>query len=789
MRVYFSAPLIVQLACALAVSVAGLALVGWMADLATLKSLRPDWPPLYANAALCFVMAGLALMAAGTQAPYARIHGMASIVGFGVTLIGLLTVTEYVLGWDLGIDQLFFRFPGRMSIESAVSCALLGVALLCLHRRPPLGTWVVELCSAVLAITAVRAGVEYVFGFGGVPHEGLSLNGVAAVLALSAGVLASCPDCWMVRIVGSDRAGGAAARHLLPVLILAFFVLGWLRYRGEQLRIYGTEFGLSLMITSGLLLVVVAVFVIAARLNATDEERERSHERIWSLNNLLSHYFAVSIDAVILHDESGRMLSFNHGAEQIFGYPADEALGQPLDILIPERLREAHRRQVSLFSASPIAVRRMSQRGQILGRRKDGTEFSAEASIGKMSYNGATVFAVTLRDVTEQRKLEAQLRQSQKMEAVGQLAGGVAHDFNNLLTVILGNAGQVKDGLSERNPVRARIEEIEEAGRRAAALTRQLLAFARRQMAEPRALDLNAVTREMDRMLRRLIGEDVELVTLQAERLGTVWADPGHIEQVLVNLAVNARDAMPNGGKLTIETSNTTLDAEYVAHHASVVPGEYVMLAVSDTGHGIAPEVQEHIFEPFFTTKEPGKGTGLGLATCYGIVKQSGGWIWVYSEPGQGTTIKVYLPRIQASAEPLVPTTSTARPRGTETILVVEDEAQVANIVVQLLRERGYRVLEAANGLEALRVAEAHQGLIDLLVTDVVMPQVGGRELAERLRAQRPQLKVLFTSGYTSDAIVHHGVLERNIEFLSKPFDAVTLGLRVREVLDAPGPT
>jgi two-component system cell cycle sensor histidine kinase/response regulator CckA len=398
-------------------------------------------------------------------------------------------------------------------------------------------------------------------------------------------------------------------------------------------------------------------------------------------------------------------------------------------------------------------------------------------------------FVAVFDNITERKRLEAQLRQAQKMESVGRLAGGVAHDFNNLLTVMLSNATLARDGLPEGDPARADLMEIEEAAKRAAVLTRQLLAFARRQVAEPRALDLNAVTLAMDKMLRRLIGEDVELVTLLAEELGTVWADPGHIEQVLVNLAVNARDAMPGGGKLTIETSNVALDAEYAAHHVTMTPGEYVLLAVSDTGHGMTPEVLEHAFEPFFTTKERGKGTGLGLSTCYGIVKQSGGWIWVYSEPGQGTTFKIYLPRIRAPAEVFAPVAPAPLRGGTETILMVEDDAKVREAALRSLRERGYSVVEAANGWEALRAAEDRSTPIALLLTDIVMPHMGGRELVERLRALRPQIKVLYTSGYAEQAIVHQGTLDRGVAFLPKPFDSTGLARKVREVLDAPAAT
>lgn len=391
-------------------------------------------------------------------------------------------------------------------------------------------------------------------------------------------------------------------------------------------------------------------------------------------------------------------------------------------------------------------------------------------------------------DITERKQLEEQFHQAQKMEAVGRLAGGVAHDFNNLLTAILGSADLVLEGLTPGAAEREEIEEIRKAALRAADLTRQLLAFSRQQVIAPTVLNPNAVVADMDKLLRRLLGEDVALRTVLASDVGFVKADPNQLEQVLLNLAVNARDAMPSGGSLTIETQNVELDQEYVRGHLSAQPGPYVMLAVSDTGVGMDAATQARIFEPFFTTKERGKGTGLGLATVYGIVKQSGGWIWVYSEPGQGTTFKVYLPRVaEAAAAPAAP--SSAPPvsvRGSETILVVEDDEMIRNLVQKVLKTNGYTVLVAGDGSEAERVARAHVGTIDLLMTDVVLPGLNGREVARRLVAQRPGTKVLFLSGYTDDAIVHHGMLEPGVAFLQKPFPPAVLGRKVREVLDSP---
>jgi nitrogen-specific signal transduction histidine kinase/CheY-like chemotaxis protein len=398
----------------------------------------------------------------------------------------------------------------------------------------------------------------------------------------------------------------------------------------------------------------------------------------------------------------------------------------------------------------------------------------------------ATLLGVST-EITERKRLEEQLLQSQKMEAVGQLAGGVAHDFNNILTAIVGYTDLLAAELGTNAQQLEDLEEIRKAARRAAALTRQLLAFSRKQVLEPRIIDINGVVMNLDKMLRSLISENIELKTVLADNLAAARADPNQIEQVIMNLAINARDAMPDGGTVTIETRNATLDDAYAAKHVSVIAGEYVMLAVSDTGCGMDEKTQSRIFEPFFTTKPAGRGTGLGLSTVYGIVKQTGGNIWLYSEVGKGTTFKIYLPAIAALPEDIgkvAPAEAVAHGGGT--ILVVEDDEQLRRLTHRALASQGYTVLEADRGSTALDIARRHKGHIDLLLTDVIMPDTNGRKLAETIRAARPGLRVLYMSGYPDGAIASHGMLEPGVAYLAKPFTTEAVTRKVREVLDAP---
>ncbi|HLK57532.1 MAG TPA: PAS domain S-box protein [Chthonomonadaceae bacterium] len=517
------------------------------------------------------------------------------------------------------------------------------------------------------------------------------------------------------------------------------------------------------------------------------EARERlEQERDRLLERLQLHIERMPI-GYLLSDAQLRYVDWNPAAERIFGYTREEVLGKhPFEVIVPPSSQEY---TSSLFDR--LMAGDMNAHGIGENITRDGRLILCEwLNTPLMNADGSFGGLLSMaQDITEKHRLEEQLNQAQKMESIGRLAGGVAHDFNNILTAILGYTELAEAEMSPNLPAYGFLQNVRTAGERATALTRQLLAFARKQIIAPKVLRLNDLILDVSRLLRRLIGEHIELVVLPTHNLHSVRVDPGQMEQVLINLVVNARDAMPHGGKITIETHNVVLDEVYARQRPEVTPGPYALLAISDTGGGIAPEIQSHIFEPFFTTKEIGKGTGLGLATCYGIVKQNGGHIWVYSEPGQGTSFKIYLPCTEEESLPSSPPEILSTlPHGSETILLVEDEELVRGIAAQTLRTQGYRVVEASNGSEALRLAQEMTGEIHLLITDVVMPQMGGAELAQRLQALRPVMKILFTSGYTDNAIVHHGRLDPGVHFLSKPFMPVAFAHKVRAVLDAPAP-
>ncbi|GAB4442301.1 MAG: hypothetical protein Fur0044_38720 [Anaerolineae bacterium] len=514
-------------------------------------------------------------------------------------------------------------------------------------------------------------------------------------------------------------------------------------------------------------------------------ERQRAEEELRKLSKAV----AQSANMIVITDIQGRIEYANPRFTETTGYTLDEAMGQTTQIL-----KSGHPPPEVYQQLWKTITAGKEWRGEFYNKKKNGELYWESASISpiKNADGVITHFLAVKEDITERKraeetraKLEDQLRHAQKMESIGRLAGGVAHDFNNMLTVIQGYCALMQDQIPAGDPLLADLNQIRRASERASTLTRQLLAFSRQQVLAPTVLDLNELVANLQKMLGRLIGEDITLSTVLQPGLWSIIADPGQMEQVIMNLVVNARDAMPTGGQIILETDNVYVDASYAQTHLEVPIGPCVLLVITDTGHGMDKPTLARIFEPFFTTKEQGKGTGLGLATVYGIVKQSGGHITVYSEPGQGTTFKIYLPATESPATPLTPPPTQPSTRtGTETILLVEDDEMVRHLVQRELQAEGYTVIEANAGDKALALVKQHEGEIDLLLTDVVMPQMSGRELAQQLKEFYPQLKVLFISGYTSDSVVRRGLLTAEIEFLPKPFSLGKLASKIREVLE-----
>lgn len=493
--------------------------------------------------------------------------------------------------------------------------------------------------------------------------------------------------------------------------------------------------------------------------------------------------FEQAPDGILATDRGGRIVLVNTRIEEMFGYPREKLLGREVEVLLPERFHNKHVEDRRSYADKPY-LRQMGEGRQLFARHRNGKEFAVHISLSPVRTPKEELFVCFIRDVSRIHQIEKRLSQVQRMEAIGHLAGGIAHDFNNLLTIINGHAEGLFSGLRADLRACQRVQEIAKAGEKAARLTRQLLAFSRQQILRPRVINLNDLVIDFQRMLGRLIGEHIALTIRLSPDLKHVKVDPTQIEQVLMNLAVNARDAMPKGGRLTIETSSVVLGDSFVESHPEAKPGPYVCLSMSDTGCGMDAETVARIFEPFFTTKEPGKGTGLGLAMVYGIVKQSGGYIYVESTLGYGSRFKIYLPVTSDAPSGSLAKPTVAAPTGKETVLLVEDEDGVRSLLRSTLEEHGYTVLDAANGQEALKLLRTTTQAIDLLLTDVVMPEMGGRALAEQFVAMYPEAKLIFMSGYTDDIVVRHGVHEAEVEFLQKPYTMNAMLSKVREVLD-----
>jgi len=509
-----------------------------------------------------------------------------------------------------------------------------------------------------------------------------------------------------------------------------------------------------------------------------------SKESLTSDQTLLAVLDSTS-QGIIIIDRAGSIVLSNNSASAMFGYEKSELLELTVEYLIPKPLRDRHAAHREGYFNRPY-VRPMGVGLELSARRKDRSEFPVEISLSYVETDAGHLAIAFITDVSEQRRLEAEVLQSHKMEAIGRLSGGVAHDFRNMLTIIAGNNHLLLDELALIDTRRDYAVEIRKATDRAIGLANQLLAFSRQQVMKLRPLNLNDMLAEARKMLRRLIGEDIQVMLSLSCELGSVKADPGQLEQVMFNLAANARDAMPQGGRLTIETGNFELDEDYAHTHFRLQAGHYVLWAVSDTGCGMDPETKRRIFEPFFTTKEQGKGTGLGLSTVYGIVKQSGGEILVYSEKGRGTTFKIYLPRIEGEKQSIAPQSERPIATGTETILLVEDERGVRKVIANMLEQGGFQVLSARDPLEALALIHEYPGEVHLLLTDVLMPHMNGSRLAELISERRPQIRIVFMSGYTENAMMNQDALDPKTVFLSKPFSKESLRGIIRSVLDQP---
>jgi len=770
-----------------------------------LASIRSSYIPMAPITSVAFLCLGGVLLVHSMIPAQDGAGIIAAALSALISAYGLIEIVEETGVRVLSLEEWLFPHPpmmgavftGRMSPTTATILLLSGavVPMLVLSARIERRRRFFGDLAGCLGMIVSTVGAVFVLGY---LHGHPLLYGTAtipmaattslAVLMLGAGqVLAAGTDRFPLRTFAGPSARARLLRAFVTTTVGVVLAVDLLRVYAPWIFFEDDPFlsGISIaafaLITGGLIARVA--LKIGDDMDRSEDERKQAEDKLRESEDRYRDLVEHSQEFICTHDLEGRILSVNPWTSTVLGYSPEELLRMNFrEILAPKarHLFEPYLDEIRAHGSAQGLLSIQTRNGeQLLWEYKNSlrTDGVAEPIVRGMA-----------QDITERRKLEQRLRQSQRIEAVGRLAGGIAHDFNNLLTVINGYSELLLDQLKEGSPLRKEVEEIKRSGDRAATLTRQLLAFSRLQVLQPKVLDLNEVVFHMDMMLRRLIGEDVEFRTVLGLDLWSVKADPGQIEQVVMNLVVNARDAMPGGGKLTIETSNVFLDEEYSQLHPPVRPGPFVMLAISDTGVGMDEKTASQIFEPFFTTKERGKGTGLGLSTVYGIVKQSGGFIWAYSEPGKGSTFKVYFPRTEDRRE--VPDKGDLPAedlRGEKTVLVVEDEESIRKLAVTILGQYGYAVLSAGDGEEALRIAAGHEGEIGLLLTDVVMPRLGGRELYERLRKLRPGIKVIYMSGYTDNAVVHRGVLDPGTAFLQKPCSPISVVRKVKEVLDPRG--
>ena len=824
-------------------------LTGWALDSAGLETLFFGSVTIKPNTASALAMgaSGLLLFHRAREGDRIRRGGAMAATAICV-LIGLFTLLEYVTGKSFGIDELVFQVPrdanltatpGRMAAVTASALVFVGTGIVFVSRRTSRSRRLARplLAAAIaLPLTAILG-----YAYGTIPTSGLGQGIQIAVptavclIVLTVGALALDLEHGWMSVLVSSEPGGVLARRLLPFAFLVPLLLGALRAFGQWSGEFSVATQAAIVAVLTMLAFGVVIWRTAAVVNAADRKRqeaERARVELSFLGVELAHQEeaartradaerssrgiaeaareraeravaekaeALALLEVILatapvgfalFDRDHRFLRVNRKLAELSGAEPAAHLGLTARELVPaigdrvhdviQRVVETSEPVLGVDLVLPASDDAASDRGY---RHLVGSFYPVHDRNEKPFAVGAIV-----SDTTEQRLLEEQLAQSQKMEAVGQLAGGIAHDFNNLLTVITVYSSLLLEDLASNSAQRADVQEIRVAAERATVLTGQLLAFSRKEAVQPSKIGINSLVRNVERMLQRLIGDDIEITTNLHSDLPLVLADAGQLEQVLINLAVNARDAMPNGGRLSISTELVHLGRISPGGRVRKAPGEYAMLAVADTGHGMTREVQERLFEPFFTTKEPGKGTGLGLATVYGIVKRAGGEVCVYSELAHGTVFKVYFPVAGETAEAVDAGDAAVEVRGgTETILVADDDPGIRALTERILNGFGYSVLLARNGIEALEIVQRHNGLISLVLTDVVMPEMSGRPLVERLMQSHPEVKILFMSGYPNDEVVRRGILDGLMAFIQKPFAPDDLALKVREVLDGPG--
>jgi len=758
-----------------------------------LKSVVAGTSTMKANSSLLFALGGVALWLAGGGHERRAVRALAAVM----VVAAAVTLAEYATGRDLGLDQLIVvdhapvpltAPPGRMGINTAVAFIVTGLALMLSSsdrgRLRWLSQWL-ALTSAALGMISLTGYAYAVQGtYGLTAYTQMAVHTAALHALLGLGTLFINEREGIAGVVTSGGPGGQFVRSVLPYVLFGPFIMGWLRLEGQKMGLFGTEFGVAILVIASTTSLATVLMLYASKVDRADSSARLAEQEARAIDERFRVAVSAARIGVWERGIATERVTCSDAFIDMIGLPPGSAVTREsfMEMVHPEDrpLLEEARARLMTGGADAEEFRIVWPDGSV-----HWLYMRAQISSGG---NGRPerVFGAAI-DITDRKELEGNLRQAQKLEAIGQLAGGVAHDFNNVLTAVIGYSDLLLSETPKGTPLHDGLAEIGKAGQRASQITRQLLAFSRKQILQPRVLDVNALILDLEKLLRRVVFEHVQIVTRLAPDVGRVRADPTQVEQVLVNLAVNARDAMPKGGTLTIETSNATLDGHFPQRHEPVLPGDYVLLSVNDTGVGMDRGTQERVFEPFFTTKGVGRGTGLGLATVYGVVTQSGGHIWVYSEPEHGTTFKIYLPRVYESADATAGRVSAPAPQGgSETILLVEDEVAVRQLARRVLESVGYRVVEAGGPQEALTVASGVPDPIHLLLSDVVMPGSGDVSLFEELANRRPSLRVLYMSGYADETMVQRGWLSTHAPYLSKPFTAHELLLKVREVLDDP---